>query len=391
MKRIFCLIVMFCCLHSNVLMAKEINIPHLTGGYAGWQDILTADNMSDKVDRFRVILYRNGVQSVSKDYFISPYNSLSINIKDLDSLADCGVILTDNNSEMLCSRYRVAYKSDKGGVAEFALNHWNKSQLSFNFSNTFTDIVKWKGIAVMNSGFKTQNITLYALGKGQVLGVAYDSIAPRSRILGPHTKWFPNVDLNSIESIVVTSLNAPLAGVTISGNYESSKLLFTPASSVTSFKDLNKPGLQLAKRMIGSWSFLEITDYISTQESFVIIRVDNFSTQDNSYELKAISFWKIVSDVKAWYNVSKKYYTMKYHFLAANGQTNTKIYQFTFIDDYRVQGTATLYDNQGNFISSATLYGLFSGSVVNNNADEDLSLEPRASSQNNALLFLDSQ
>jgi hypothetical protein len=82
---------------------------------------------------------------------------------------------------------------------------------------------------------------------------------------------------------------------------------------------------------------------------------------------------------------------MGFHFQAVNGQTNTKIYKFTFIDDYRVQGTAAVYDNQGNFISSASLYGLFSGSVVNNNGDEDLSLQPRASSQNNALLFLDSQ
>jgi hypothetical protein len=370
-------------------MAKELNIPHLTGGYDDWQDVLTADNMSDQVTRFRLVLYRDGVQSVSEDYFISPYSSLTIKTKDLDSSADCGVILTDDSSEMSCSRYRIAYRSPKGGVAEFALDNLNKSQLSFNFSNTFTDIVQWKGIAIMNSGFKPQNVTLYALGKGKVLGVASDSIAPRSKILGPHTLWFPDVDLNSIESIVVTSLNAALTGVTISGNYDSSKLLFTSASQVNSFKDLNKPSLQLAKRIIGSWSFVEVTDTSSYQQSFLFARVAGFDSQNKLYELKTVPFWGLIENVKAYYNVSQKYYSLSFN--AANDKTYTKVYRFTFIDDYRVQGAVALYDDQGKLVGSANLFGHFGGAVDNNNADEDLSLDLRTSSQSDASLFLNPQ
>ena len=191
----------------------------------------------------------------------------------------------------------------------------------------------------------------------------------------PHTMWFPNVDLNSIESIVVTSLNAPHTGVTISGNYESSKLLFTPAARVTSFKDLNNPSMQLAKRIIGMWSFLEAADTSTYQESFMFARVDSFNSQDNSYELKTISFWGGVKDVKAYYNVSQKYYSLLYSFNASNGQIVNKIYRFTFIDDYRVQGSVALYNTQGEFIDSGNLLGQFSGAIFNNNADEDLSLD----------------
>ncbi len=378
MKKILLLVTVFFYLCTGAV--AEINIPHLTGGVSDWQDVLTIDNLSDRVEKFKVILYRNGEQSFSKDYYVSPYSSVTANIKDLDFYADCGVILPDG-ADLTCFRCRIAYRSAKGGVAEFALNGDNKSQLSFNFSNTFTDIVQWKGIAVMNSGFKPQDVTLYALGKGRVLGVASDSIAPRSKILGAHTVWFPNVDINNIESIIVTSLNAPLAGVTISGNFESSKLLFTPAALVTSFKDLNNPDMQLAKRLIGTWTFLESTEYGENQQSYMFLRIDSFDGQNNSYELLALQFWALAENVKAYYKAGRKYYTLQYEYVSTNGKRYTKKYEFTFVSDYSIQGSIKLYDSQGGIAGTAALYGLRSGSVKNNNGDEDLSLNSETSTQ----------
>ena len=351
--------------------AGEINIPFITGGEQGWNDLITIDNMADRIKNCRIILYNGGNTLYSQQHTIGPYSSLTVDAKVLAFNATCGVILFDNQAELSCLRCRVAYRFHEGGVVEFELDHHNKSQLAFNFSNNFSDLVQWKGIAVMNSGLSTQSITLYALGKGQILGTAYDNIPARGKISGLHSRWFPQVGLNDIESIVITSLNAPLAGITISGDYAFSKLLFTPAAAVMSFKDLNNPELQLAKRLIGAWSFVESYEDVNftTQELFWFLRIDSFNSQNNSYELKVFSAWLTGENVKAYYSAGRKYYSLQYEYGAINGAHNTKIYKFTFMSDTTIQGVVNVYNSQGTSLGTGNLYGQFTGTIFNNNAD----------------------
>lgn len=374
MKKALFVFLAICCMFSSVLYAREINIPHLTGGSPEWQDFITIDNMADKVDYCKLILYRNSSRSHEQNFSIMPYKSLIIDIKALDFYADCGVILFDDDVNLSCFRCRLSYKHINGGVAEFELDNLNKSQLSFNFSNNFTDLVQWKGIAVMNSSFSPQDVTLYALGNGEILGINYDTIGPRSKIVGFHSAWFPNLDVNNIESIVITSLNAPLTGVTISGNHECSKLLFTPAKPVTSFKDLNNQDLQLAKRLIGSWTFLEYSENFAYEIGFIFTKIARYDAINDEFEISTFPVYAITENAETFYESTPNYFSLKYEYQNSYGKFS-KVYNFTFIDDYRIQGSVYVYDNLGEMQATGSLLGTCTGKVYNNNANEDLSFD----------------
>ena len=55
--------------------------------------------------------------------------------------------------------------------------------------------------------------------------------------MGYHTEWFPTINLNDIAAIIVSTTEAKIAGVTISGTTGNKSLLFTAAADAATFTD----------------------------------------------------------------------------------------------------------------------------------------------------------
>jgi hypothetical protein len=66
------------------------------------------------------------------------------------------------------------------------------------------------------------------------LGSRVETINPKTKLVRFHSQLF-NVDISQIEAIIAVADSPSLCGITISGDTAQSRLLFTPATSVTNF------------------------------------------------------------------------------------------------------------------------------------------------------------
>jgi hypothetical protein len=106
--------------------------------------------------------------------------------------------------------------------------------VGFYFSD-FSPNIAWKAIAVANMSGDPASVTLHAVGGGRLLGSAALALGANDKRVGHYTTWFPEIDFHQIERIIAVSSAAGLCGVTISGNADSSRLLFTPAAPAPGF------------------------------------------------------------------------------------------------------------------------------------------------------------
>lgn len=236
LKKLF--IVMVAVLLSSTLSSQPLEaansayLTHLTGGYSDWQDYLQVDNTGLTTETFTLILYdTDGIEIYHDDLTINAEDELIVDLKSLGGTAAAGKVVYDSSLlNFRLSFYNIA----GGGVAEFQLTENLSSTLSFFFSEVGSMNVAWKGIAVTNYSDTAAVGKIYAYGGGELLGTADISIPAFSKLLGLHDTWFSSISISQIKRLFIECDAATLAGITISGNSDSSKMLFTAAAPTPS-------------------------------------------------------------------------------------------------------------------------------------------------------------
>lgn len=235
------------CFFTGVCFAYDAYIPHITGEDADWNTYLLVDYLKVIPESYNIRLYNNGEEVYNKDHTPPPFGEEVINLKQLAPTAQCGKIVY--SSEQL--NFRVSYENTTGGgLAEFSTPDLLSPSLGFYFSD-FSSSIAWKGIALANLGVTAAEVKLYAMGGGKVIANTTASVPAQSRIRGFYTQWFPEVDFSSIKKIIAVSSGGYLTGISISGDADSARLLFTTASAVSDFD----PGVVLPEpgNMVGTW------------------------------------------------------------------------------------------------------------------------------------------
>lgn len=203
---------------------------HITKGQDQWEDTLAVDNLSGGTyGKYTIKFYdETGTYKGKEDFQIGPLDYEQHNIKSLNPFAASAVIET----KYTCLNFRMSYMHENEGAAEFNLKDIVSPALSFNFSNAYSSIIDWKGMAIMNMGEEEVEINMYAVAGSTVIAEVKDTLQPYERKSGYHSSWFNAavVQTGSLEKIIVTSLDdTPLTGITISGDIQNTKLLFTQA------------------------------------------------------------------------------------------------------------------------------------------------------------------
>ncbi len=217
---------------AKIEAADSAYMSHLTGGFADWEDFLQVDNTSLTNETFTLILYdAEGMEIYNNDFEVEAGDELVVDIKSLGGTATSGEV--SYNSNLLNFRLSF-YNSTGGGVAEFRLPETLSSTLSFFFSEVGNMVVAWKGIALTNYSDKTVAGKIFAYGDGALLGTADISIPALSKLSGLHNAWFPTIPISQVKRFFIECDAAELAGITISGNSDSSKMLFTAAVPIPS-------------------------------------------------------------------------------------------------------------------------------------------------------------
>ncbi len=226
----FMLMVWAVCLPSYALAANYL-MPHITGGEDNWSDILEVDNVGDTRAWYSIVLYDASGNTLYGPTTFSAAGGeyVTHNVKSLASNAACGYVET--SVDIL--NFRISYENQEGGgVAEFTLTPDTGSTINFYFANA-SDIVEWKGLAVMNAGGSDTAATIKAWGNGAKLGEAAVTVPGHSRISNVCQGWFPEISIEDIERVEIVSASGALQGISISGDEGSSRMLFSPASTST--------------------------------------------------------------------------------------------------------------------------------------------------------------
>lgn len=255
------------------LQARDIIISHLTGTNTAWGSYLQVDNISNSSQEFSVRLFKETSGENTFDYTIDPLGKMLINLSEIEPEAICGIISCDNANVI----FRLSYESKiGGGLAEFALSDVTDYNLAFFFSD-FSPAIEWKGIALANLGNTQTPAIIYAIGDGVILGQRAITIPARKRIRGLYTEWFPDVDFEDINSIAVTSALQELSGVAISGDLESSKLLFTAGQPLATAIDDQGGGNQ--GNYDGTWRGVwTSTDYFDESGEVIMYLTETNNT-----------------------------------------------------------------------------------------------------------------
>lgn len=231
--------------------ARDLYIPHLTTGEADWSDHLEVDNTGPTSAEFTLTLYdATGAEVYEQAHSVPSLGESVSALKDLAPSARCGRIGTESNRLF----FRVAHRNTlSGGVAEFALSEELGSGLGFFFSDV-SPSVSWKGIALANLSDEPLSVTLYALGGGRILDHAGVSLGAYQKTHGVHSQWFPGIALSDIRKIVAVSASWALSGIAISGNADSSQLLFTRAEPLTEFNPADFTVSDVSGDWSGTWT-----------------------------------------------------------------------------------------------------------------------------------------
>lgn len=247
-KRMAVLSLVVWCLGGGVSFGLTAYIPHLTPHSASWASYLQVDNSNTSAASFTLTLYNNGIAVYQGTLSVNGLSEKSFLI-DFQNTSLCGVI-TYSDPQL---NFRCTYVSSGGGMAEFALTGDRFQTLGCYFSDLSSSIT-WKGMALTNFTSTLATLTLYAIGGGSILGSTTISINPNSKVGGLYTQWFPSINFSTIKKIVAVS-NTALCGVVISGDSSNSRLLFTPASELSSFTG-SAPTMDLTGTWRGTWNSL---------------------------------------------------------------------------------------------------------------------------------------
>ncbi len=205
-----------------------VYIPHITSGAMDWIDLLQVDNNSIVSTSFTITLYNNGEQVYSASHSVDGLGETVIDLKALNSAAETGIV--SYVEPML--NFRLSQENlIGGGVAEFKLTGDLNSSLGFYFSD-FTPSILSKGMAFTNFSTASAVVQLAAVGDGTVHETTNVTVSPRSKIIGDHTVWFPELNFSDVDRITASTATASLSGIAISGDANAGKLLFTPGTAI---------------------------------------------------------------------------------------------------------------------------------------------------------------
>lgn len=384
---VVCACLLFCCaIFGSTALAMEYNIAHITKGEAMWEDVLIVDNMGDATITFNVVLYNGGTQVVDQPYAIASMATRTIDLKALSSQADCGCVVVPNTTTLpngiIFLRFRLRYKSSADGIAEFELSPMNKSQLAFNFSDEPT-VIDWKGLAVMNTDTTTSApISLYAIyGNGILSMPVSDTVPANGKLVGMHTKWFPSISVDDIQSIIISSVNSSLCGICISGRYDNSKLLFTQAGDGSLFREtnINTRYMVDSKVLEGNWVF-----NITYPGGFIWVYSYNLNrltgagaiNAETGYLIDGLNGFGETITSAEWWPVTLNFTLTDTSLLESPGFTFRRDYTFTLdnpsteTDYYSVTGTVNEFVN-AVFSRAGTFTGTQVSRIINNNPDVD--------------------
>jgi len=234
----------------SIAFSAEVLIPHLTAENASWSSVIQVDNYSEEDQNFTLTLFRDGLEVHLGVYQVPALSQTLLNLSELEPLGVCGHIEYESN----LLQFRLSYESQNGGgLAEFALTESAATIQSFRFSD-FSPSIEWKGIAIGNLEDQTAHATLFALGDQGILGSTLVDVGPMTRIRGVHSNYFPNLAFAAVKSFVLVS-DLPVSGVAISGDFSSSKLLFTQSSELPIFPSMDQESY--LGDWVGSWQSTE--------------------------------------------------------------------------------------------------------------------------------------
>lgn len=220
-------------------LALDTYIPHITIGADDWTDYLQVNNNASSTATFTLTLYDvTGAQIYSQAHQVGGRSRYQVALKALNANAATGKITYTETGLV----FRVSYESTGGGVAEFRTLDTLGSNIGFCFSD-FTALVHWKGAAIANMGTASVDVTFYALGGssqgsgGSILASHTEPISPKAKLVGNNLNWswLSGVNVSQIESIIAVAGSSSLCGIAISGDMDLSRLLFTPATTVSNF------------------------------------------------------------------------------------------------------------------------------------------------------------
>ncbi|MCK4467745.1 MAG: hypothetical protein KAU60_05275 [Desulfobacterales bacterium] len=393
---VVCACLLFCyAIFGSTALAMEYNIAHITKGADGWQDYLIVDNMGDATETFDVVLYNAGTQVITQPYAIASMASRTIDLKQLESQADCGCVVVPNTTTLLNGitflRFRLLYKSDADGICEFELSPMNKSQLVFNFSNDFPSIIEWKGLAVMNTDTTTSApISLYAIyGNGNLSLPVTSTVPANGKLVGFHSDWFPSIAVDDIKSIIISSVSSSLCGICISGDYANSKLLFTQAGDGTLFREIDITTRYMvdSKLLEGNWVFnvtYPATDIL--EYSYYINKLTGATNIEGGYVIGGLNMYVPTPPLVARENIIAQRWPSTGNFTLTDttneeipGSTVRRVYTFTLdnpfteTDYYSVTGTVVETVIAGPAVpkGAGTFTGRQVSRIINNNPDVD--------------------
>ena len=296
-------------------------------------------------------LYAGGSEVYSHEYSVGPLSRAEIDLKSLAANAEIGSISYSSSSLV----FRVSYKNEAGGIAELkALDTLAGNQGLF-FSD-FTSFVAWKGAALANFGFSDVRVTLNALGGSEagmgasLLATHSETIGPRSKVIGTSASWFPELDLNQVESIVaVSDAGSSLCGLTISGDADVSRLLFTPAVPVVGFDE-----------QISEWN---LTVSVDLDGRFTVTADLLLGREDDSFTAQIAT--KQIGGATEVHNVT---FQGPFDSATATGTLQDEVFTITvggaqeiitLNGSFTVNGSSSI-TTQGSFTSSSQ-YGTYSG------------------------------
>lgn len=231
--------------------ARDLFIPHLTSAEPDWSDHLEVDNTGLTPAEFILTIYdADGSAVYGQTHSVAAIGETMLFLKELAPTARCARLSTESARLY----FRLAHRNTlSGGVAEFALSEELSSTLGFFFSDVSPSI-SWKGIALANLSDQTLPVTLYALGGGRILGYETISLGPYQKTHGVHSQWFPEIAVTDIHKIVAVATSWALCGITISGNADSSQLLFTRAEPLTEFNPADFMPSDISGTWNGTWT-----------------------------------------------------------------------------------------------------------------------------------------
>ncbi|WP_373500389.1 hypothetical protein [Desulfococcus sp.] len=210
-----------------------VGIPHVTGNGGIWKTILQVDNNAPTQASFSIALHDGGTEVYSGLFSTAGLGRTIIDLRELvpGITSGTGYILYNNS----LFNFRLFYENlQGGGLAEFTLAEAKDTQIGFYF-NDLSPKIEWKAITVTNMSDAPASVTLHAVGADQILDSVVMTINPYDKRTGYYTNWFPGIAFTQIERIIAVSSVAGLCGVAISGNADSSLLLFTPVTPAPGF------------------------------------------------------------------------------------------------------------------------------------------------------------